>query len=34
MIFKMIVETEESQIIVLKTLHEVWRNHQQVIIKT
>jgi len=32
MIFKMIVETEESQIIVLKTLHEVWRNHQQMIV--
>ncbi len=30
MIFKILVETEESQMIVLKTLHEVWKNHQQV----
>jgi hypothetical protein len=32
MIFKMLVENEESQIVVLKSLHEVWKNHQQVII--
>lgn len=30
MIFKTLVDDEESQICVLKALHEVWRNHQQV----
>jgi nuclear cap-binding protein subunit 1 len=29
MIFKTIVEDDKSQIMVLKTLHEVWKNHQQ-----
>ena len=30
MIFKMLVENEDSQIVVLKALHEVWKHHQQV----
>ena len=30
MIFKMLVDNEKSQMIVLKSLHEVWKNHQQV----
>lgn len=30
MIFKMLVESECSQICVLKSLHSVWQNHQQV----
>jgi hypothetical protein len=30
MIFKLIVEDEESQILVIKTLYEVWKNNQQV----
>ena len=30
MIFKMLVENEDSQIVVLKALHQVWKNHQQV----
>jgi nuclear cap-binding protein subunit 1 len=29
MIFKMLVESENSQIAVLKALHDVWQNHQQ-----
>jgi nuclear cap-binding protein subunit 1 len=29
MLFKTIVEDEESQAVVLKSLHEVWKNHQQ-----
>jgi hypothetical protein len=33
MIFKMLVDSEYSQIIVLKSLHEVWKNHQQVNLK-
>lgn len=32
MIFKMLVESEQSQIAVLKALHEVWRNHQQMMV--
>jgi hypothetical protein len=32
MIFKMLVDNEKSQIDVLKALHEVWKNHQQVYI--
>lgn len=30
MIFKMLVDNEKSQIAVLRALHEVWKNHQQV----
>jgi hypothetical protein len=30
MIFKMLVDDERSQIAVLKALHDVWKNHQQV----
>jgi nuclear cap-binding protein subunit 1 len=30
MIFKMLVDDAQSQLVVLKSLHEVWRNHQQV----
>lgn len=32
MIFKMLVENEISQIAVLKALHEVWQNHQQMMV--
>lgn len=32
MIFKMLVDNEASQLVVLKSLHEVWKNHQQVLI--
>lgn len=32
MIFKMLVEGETSQIAVLKALHEVWQNHQQMMV--
>lgn len=32
MIFKMLVENEKSQITVLKALHEVWQNHQQMMV--
>jgi len=32
MIFQMIVDSEESQLVVLKSLHEVWKNHQQMIV--
>jgi nuclear cap-binding protein subunit 1 len=30
MIFKMLIDSEKSQICVLKALHDVWKNHQQV----
>lgn len=32
MIFKMLVESEKSQIAVLKSLHDVWKNHQQMMV--
>lgn len=32
MIFKMLVESECSQICVLKSLHSVWQNHQQMMV--
>lgn len=32
MIFKMLVENEKSQIAVLKSLHDVWQNHQQMMV--
>lgn len=32
MIFKMIIETEDQQLIVLKTLHEIWKNRQQMMV--
>ena len=34
MIFKTFVEDEASQILVIKTLHDVWKNNQQVILKS
>lgn len=30
MIFKMLVDNEASQIVVLSALFDVWKNHQQV----
>jgi nuclear cap-binding protein subunit 1 len=32
MIFKMIVDNESAQITVLKALHQVWKNHQQMMV--
>lgn len=32
MIFKMLVDSEKSQLVVLKALHDVWRNHQQMMV--
>lgn len=32
MIFKMLVDSEKSQLIVLHALHDVWKNHRQMIV--
>ncbi|CAF0760628.1 unnamed protein product, partial [Brachionus calyciflorus] len=32
MIFKMLVDSEKCQLVVLEALHDVWKNHQQIII--
>lgn len=32
MIFKMLVDNENSQLVVLKALHDTWKNHQQVLL--
>lgn len=32
MIFKMLVDNESSQLVVLKAVHDVWKSHQQMIV--
>lgn len=32
MIFKMLVDNESSQLVVLKSLHDIWKHHQQMIV--